>query len=190
MSKVFLRKQFSNYLGENRALDDIVVRFIGDGPSPSPTPTPITPTPTPTPSVTPNPTITPTNTPSITPTNTPTIYSWTIVDCDTLSIVSYINRYTNDLVNDDVVRFSGMCWSVSGSSVFNSPLHLTDGFIYPDCATCDESYVTPTPTPNPTNTPTLSPTPTPSAAGSMYKLQAENTDFLQTEGGDDINIEN
>ena len=67
MSKVFLRKQFSNYLGENRALDDIIVRFI---PEPSPTPLPITPTPTPTPSITPTNTITPT--PSITPTNTQT----------------------------------------------------------------------------------------------------------------------
>ena len=65
MSKVFLRKQFSNYLGENRALDDIVVKFI---PEPSPTPLPITPTPTPTPSITPTSTQTPT--PSITPTQT------------------------------------------------------------------------------------------------------------------------
>jgi hypothetical protein len=63
MSRVFLRKQFSNYLGENRAIDDIIVRFIADGPSPSPTPTP-------TPSITPS--ITPSVTPSITPTNTPT----------------------------------------------------------------------------------------------------------------------
>jgi len=80
MSKVFLRKQFSNYLGENRALDDIVVRFIQDV-SPSPTPTPITPTPTPTPSITPTsspipvsptPSITQTNTPPVSPSPTPT----------------------------------------------------------------------------------------------------------------------
>jgi hypothetical protein len=84
MSKVFLRKQFSNYLGENRALDDIVVRYMSDI-QPSPTPTPsITPTltrtPTPTPSITPTSTLTPTpsitptltTTPTLTPTNTPT----------------------------------------------------------------------------------------------------------------------
>ena len=83
MSKVFLRKQFSNYLGENRAIDDIIVRYIGDI-SPSPTPTPVPPTPTPTPSITPTSTLTPTpsitptltrtptNTPSVTPTRTPT----------------------------------------------------------------------------------------------------------------------
>ena len=71
MSKVFLRKQFSNYLGENRALDDIIVRFEADiSPSPTPTPVPVTPTPTPTPSITPS--ITPTNTPTPTTTKTPT----------------------------------------------------------------------------------------------------------------------
>ena len=66
-NKVFLNKKFSNYLGEQRALNDIVVKFVFDGPPPSPTPT-LTPTPTTTAPVTP--TITPTNT--TTPTNTPT----------------------------------------------------------------------------------------------------------------------
>jgi len=67
MSKVFYRKQFSNYLGEQRAIDDIVTFFEPDGG--------ITPTPTPsiTPSVTPTNTVTPTITPSITPSQTPTI---------------------------------------------------------------------------------------------------------------------
>ena len=77
MSKVFYRKKFSTYLGENRALDDIVVRYEAD---PSPTPLPITPTPTPTPSITPTRTLTPTpsitptltSTPTLTPTNTST----------------------------------------------------------------------------------------------------------------------
>jgi hypothetical protein len=73
MSKVFHRKQFSNYLGEQRAIDDIIAQFIPNpSPTPSPSPLPVTPTPTPTPSITP--TITPTNTPtgSATPTVTPT----------------------------------------------------------------------------------------------------------------------
>jgi hypothetical protein len=78
MSKVFLRKQFSNYLGENRALDDIIVRYEADiQPTPTPTPLPITPTPTntPTSSLTPTPSITPSITPTKTtsPTPTPTI---------------------------------------------------------------------------------------------------------------------
>lgn len=69
MSKIFLRKQFSYYLGENRAINDTIVQFIPDGPPPSPTPTPSI-TPTITPSITP--TITPSITPSVTPTKTTT----------------------------------------------------------------------------------------------------------------------
>ena len=103
MSKVFYRKQFSDYLGEQRAIDDIIAQFIPDGgitptptptktstPTPTPTITPTltrtptsTPTPTVTPSKTPNPacditytvlpTPTPSNTPTTTPTTTPTV---------------------------------------------------------------------------------------------------------------------
>jgi hypothetical protein len=73
MSKVFHRKQFSNYLGEQRAIDDIIAQFIPDGGiTPTPTPVPVTPTPTPTPSITPTRTLTPTPTPSVTSTLTPT----------------------------------------------------------------------------------------------------------------------
>ena len=75
MSKVFYRKKFSDYLGEQRAIDDIVQFYQPDG-GVTPTPTPVPVTPTPTPSITPTTTITPTPsiTPSITPTttNTPT----------------------------------------------------------------------------------------------------------------------
>ena len=67
MSRVFRRKQFSDYLGEQRGIDDIVAFFE---PDPSPSPTPGGPTPTPTPTLTKTPTLTPT--PSITPTNTNT----------------------------------------------------------------------------------------------------------------------
>jgi len=83
MSKVFYRKQFSNYLGEQRAIDDIVQSFEPDpsvSPTPSPTPsitpsiTPTkTPSPTPTPSISPSQTATPTITPTSTLTPTPTI---------------------------------------------------------------------------------------------------------------------
>jgi hypothetical protein len=69
MSKVFYRKKFSDYLGEQRAIDDIVMFFE---PDPSPTPSPVTPTPTPTPSITPTRTLTPTPTITRTPTTTPT----------------------------------------------------------------------------------------------------------------------
>jgi hypothetical protein len=79
MGKVFLRKRFSDYLGENRAILDIVIGFTSDGPPPTPSPTSVPPTPTPTPSVTPippTPSITPSQTPPpATPTNTPTCTS-------------------------------------------------------------------------------------------------------------------
>jgi hypothetical protein len=75
MGRVFYNTRFSNYLGENRAILDIIVRNVPDGPVPSPTPTPtLTRTPTPTPSITPTRTVTPTITPTrtLTPTVTPT----------------------------------------------------------------------------------------------------------------------
>ena len=71
MSKVFYRKQFSDYLGEQRAIDDIIAQFIPDGGiTPTPSPVPVTPTPTPTKTSTPTPT--PSITPSVTSTLTPT----------------------------------------------------------------------------------------------------------------------
>jgi hypothetical protein len=75
MSKIFYRKKFSDYLGEQRAIDDIVQFYQPDGGvTPTPTPVPVTPTPTPsitpTRTLTPTPTSTPTNTPSVTPTST------------------------------------------------------------------------------------------------------------------------
>lgn len=66
MSKVFYRKKFSDYLGEQRAIDDIITFYE---PDPSPTPVPVTPTPTPTPSSSPIP---PTPTPTLTKTPTAT----------------------------------------------------------------------------------------------------------------------
>lgn len=79
MSKVFYRKKFSDYLGEQRAIDDIYASFIPDGGvTPTPTSVPVSPTPTPTSSLTPTPTpsvtatLTPTPTNTGTPTPTPT----------------------------------------------------------------------------------------------------------------------
>ena len=71
MSKVFYRKKFSDYLGEQRAIDDIITFYIPDG-GVTPTPTPVPVSPTPTPSITPTNTLTPTPTPSVTATLTPT----------------------------------------------------------------------------------------------------------------------
>jgi hypothetical protein len=67
-NRVFLNKKFSNYLGEQRALNDIVVRYESVI---APSPTSVTPTPTPTPSASPIPS-TPTQTATTTLTTTPT----------------------------------------------------------------------------------------------------------------------
>jgi hypothetical protein len=80
MSQLFRNKKFSSYLGEQRAILDIIIGFT---PNPSQTPTPsptatlqITPSPTgtltPTPSITASATATLTPTPTNTATNTPT----------------------------------------------------------------------------------------------------------------------
>ena len=82
MSRIFYRKKFSDYLGEQRAIDDIITFFTSD-PLPSPTPTPsntpfpLTQTPTPTVSVTVTPTPSFTATPTLTqtPTRTPSVTS-------------------------------------------------------------------------------------------------------------------
>lgn len=72
MGRVFYNTQYSDYLGENRAILDINVRNVPDVPSPTPS---ITPSPTPTPSITPTRTVTPTVTPTstVTPSVTPTL---------------------------------------------------------------------------------------------------------------------
>jgi hypothetical protein len=71
MARTFFRKKFTNYLGEQRAIDDIVLIFTADiGPTPTPTPS-ITPSNTPTATIG----LTPTPTPSITASPTPQVTS-------------------------------------------------------------------------------------------------------------------
>ena len=75
MARNFFNKKFSDYLGEQRALLDIITQFFGATPTPTPTPfASPSPTPTPTASVTASLTPTPsaTATPSVTPTRTVT----------------------------------------------------------------------------------------------------------------------
>lgn len=75
MARNFFNKKFSDYLGEQRALLDIITQFFGATPTPTPTPfaSPST-TPTPTASVTPSfsPTPSATVTPTVTPSKTAT----------------------------------------------------------------------------------------------------------------------
>ena len=76
-------------------------------------------------------------------------------------------------------------------SGFNQTCQLVITCPTPTVTPTNTATPTPTLTTTPTNTPTLTQTPTPSSSPlPQYKLQAENADFLQTESGDDINIEN
>lgn len=232
MSKVFYRKQFSNYLGEQRAIDDIITFFE---PDPSATPLPVTPTPTPTPSITPTNTTTPTPTNTNTPTNTKTptptptfvYYSGLFCSgntqndacfCVNPSVTLYSSQpfytlsqqvYTNSsLINQIPVGLflasGGTAYEyqyiyfnpgleVLGSCPTPTPTITSTPTITPTNTSSPTPTITPTNTQTPTTTLTSTPTQTPTPSSSalpQYKLQAENADFIQTEGGDDINIEN
>jgi hypothetical protein len=137
MSRIFYRKKFSDYLGEQRAIDDIVQFYIPDGPLPSPTPSPtsITPTPTPTPSITPTITPTVTITPSVTPTSTLT---------PTPSITP-TNTNTPTTTTTPTV----------------TPTNTNTPSVTPTITPTNTGSPTPTPTPTSSTTPTLTPTQTP-----------------------------
>ncbi len=111
MGKVFINKQFSSYLGENRAILDTIVSYVSDGPAPTPTPSPTSVTPTPTPTITKTPTLTPTltstptNTPTQTSTNTPTP---TLTPSPSSVITFYILSEAGDILqaeNGDLIEY-------------------------------------------------------------------------------------
>lgn len=92
MGRVFINKQFSDYLGENRAINDIVVGFVSDPVSPSPTPTP---------------SITPTNTQTPTVTNTPTPSFLPYFCTDEIIISGHTNLPELDGTYSRVYTYSG-----------------------------------------------------------------------------------
>jgi hypothetical protein len=204
MSRIFRRKQFSNYLGEQRAIDDITSQFI---PDPSPTPIPVTPTPTPsitptlTPSVTPSltpsvtPSLTPTIsvTPSLTPTKTPTptptitpsaeFFIYDAQDCNDPFAAPVVVKSTSFLIigsSVKVVGDSNTCYEILNTGF--PPEDFIVDTTYTDCIDCNIT-ITPTPTPTstvtptPTPTSTVTPTPTPSPTFIYYDAQDCNDPF-------------
>jgi hypothetical protein len=127
MARTFYRKQFSNYLGEQRAIDDIVLFFTQDL-SPSPTPTPsITPSHTPTPTTTLTSTPTQTSTPTTTLTSTPTP---TQTNTPTTTLTSTPTNTSTPTPTPTSI----ICWdsfTISGSS---APIALPNG-IYQEMIT-------------------------------------------------------
>lgn len=143
-------------------------------PSPTSTPQP-TPTTTQTPTNTGTPTQTPTNTgtPTPTPTNTSTETPTPTPSNTSTQTPTLTQTPTNTGTPTPSITPSPTPEVTSTPTQTNTPTTTT----------------TLTPTPTQTNTPTLTQTPTPTEPVG-FKLQAQNSDFIQTEGGDNINIEN
>ena len=187
---------------------------VSPTPTPSITPTntstpTVTPTNTSTPTVTPTntttPTVTPTETPTNTPTTTPTVTPTDSRECRTYTIGN------NSFFSSTFFNWTN-CDGTSGSQTL-SPFNFENicakqgsvtqsgGVpIITDIGTCPLPTPTPTPTntvtptntstptETPTNTPTPTLTPTPTEPEG-FKLQAENSEFIQAENGNNINIE-
>jgi hypothetical protein len=109
MGRIFKTTKYSDYLGEERPLLDIYVRFIPDTPTPTPSVTPtITPSNTPNPTTTPTPSVTPTITPSITSSNTPTpSVTQTVTPSSTVPSFSanttYITNRTSSIITGNTL---------------------------------------------------------------------------------------
>ena len=170
MAQIYIRKRFSSYLGEERAIDDIVRSFIPDGPTPTPpTPTPsVTPTTTP---IVPTPSVTPTGTPTQTPTNTTTPTNTPSVT-PTLTPTNTSTPTTTPIVPTPSVTPTNT--GTPTQTPTNTP------------SVTPTETPTQTPTETPTPTPTLTPTPSPVVE---YHLQTENTDNILAENNDFIDID-
>jgi hypothetical protein len=169
----------------------------------------VTPTNTSTPTVTP--TETPTNTPTETPTNTPTptitpsetsgacsLYllgaggsgsNFTWINCNGTPGSIYLpNSDTTEVCGKDgTFTFDGAGVALNIGPC-PSPTPTPTNTSTPTVTPTNTSTITPTPTETPTNTPTPTLTPTPTEPEG-FKLQAENSEFIQAENGNNINIE-
>jgi hypothetical protein len=161
MAQIYIRKRFSSYLGEERAIDDIVRSFIPDGPTPTPpTPTPsVTPTTTP---IVPTPSITPTNTPSVTPTSTitPTPTETPIVP--TPSVTPTETPTQTPTNTPSITPTNTTTPSVTPTETpTNTPSITPTNTTTPSVTPTETPTQTPTNTPTNTTTPSVTPTETP-----------------------------
>ena len=178
MAQVFIRKQFSNYLGEQRAIDDIITFFTSDiPPTPSPTPGMLTPTPTPsvTATLTPTPSVTATitATPSVTPTRTPSV---TTTPTNTASPTPTVTQTGTPNVT-----------ATPTSTLTPTPSVTQTGTpaVTPTPSVTRTATVTPTTTKTPTPTPTLTPSSTPSP-DILCALKAEDGNYILAEDGNEL----
>jgi hypothetical protein len=168
MGQVFYRKKFSDYLGEQRAIDDIITFFTSDiPPTPSPTPGMLTPTPTPsvTATLTPTPSVTATitATPSVTPTNTASPTP-TVTSTSTLTPTPSVTQ-----------------------TVTPTPSVTQTGTptVTPTPSVTRTATVTPTTTKTPTPTPTITPSSTP-PPDILCAIKAEDGNYILAEDGNEL----
>jgi hypothetical protein len=88
----------------------------------------------------------------------------------------------NDMMYPKGSRQPRQVWG----AVMNVPRETSVPDVSPTPTPSITPTITPTETPTNTPTPTLTPTPTEPQG---FKLQAENSDFIQAENGNNINIE-
>ena len=178
MSKIFYRKKFSDYLGEQRAIDDIVQFFTSDiPPTPSPTPGMLTPTPTPsvTATLTPTPSVTATvtATPSVTPTGTPSV---TTTPTNTASPTPTQTQTGTPNVT-----------ATPTSTLTPTPSVTQTGTpaVTPTPSVTRTATVTPTNTETPTPTPTVTPSSTP-PPDILCGIKAEDGNYILAEDGNNL----
>jgi len=161
MARIFYRKQFSNYLGEQRAIDDTVLFFTSDiGPTPSPTPS-VTPSHTPTPSITPSstPIISVTTTPTPTQTQTPTPTLTQTPDVTTTPTATLTQTPTQTQTQTPTTTTT----LTATPTQTESPTPTTTSTQTPTQTTTTTLTATPTQTESPTPTITSTQTPQPTA---------------------------
>jgi hypothetical protein len=169
----------------------------GETPTPTGTPQP-TPTNTTTPTVTPTntttPTVTPTNTgtpqPTGTPTPTPT-NTGTPTQTPTPTNTSTpqpTGTPTPTPTNTETPTQTPTPTNTGTPQPTGTPTQTPTNTQTPTTTGTPTNTPTPTNTETPTNTPTPTLTPT-ATEPAGYKLQAENSEFIQAENGDNINIE-
>ena len=144
MARNFFNKKFSDYLGEQRALLDIITQFFGATPTPTATPfASPSPTPTATPSLTPS--LSPTPTVTVSPTRTPSV-------TQTPSVTPSPSQ----------TPFPSPSSSVTPSATPSvTPSTTTTPSVTPSATPSATPSLTPNASPSPT--PTMSPTPSPSS---------------------------
>ena len=160
MARNFFNKKFSDYLGEQRALLDIITQFFGA--TPTPTPTPFA---SPSPTATPTPSVTSSLTPTPSATTTPTVTPTRTVTPTVTPSPSQTNLPTPSNSVSPTVTPSPTASVTPTRSVTPSPTATPTPSLTPNAS----------PSPTPTKTPTPTPSTTPAVAEFRFSV---NTNII------------